>query len=124
MYLRGGQFGEVDQVVGDSWMAGGMDSFETAKDEFGLDHNETRSWHGWRRHVSLVMLAFAMMAAICHYANAMPLKEHRHVFQKGVAPDLLVDAGNPSYRDQARTTAHPTRAARVFTLASREARSR
>ena len=24
-----------------------------------LDHNETRSWHGWHRHVSLVMLAFA-----------------------------------------------------------------
>jgi SRSO17 transposase len=37
------------------------DSFETAKNEFGLDHNETRSWHGWHRHVSLVTLAFAMM---------------------------------------------------------------
>ena len=45
------------------------DSFETAKNEFGLDHNETRSWHGWHRHVSLVMLAFAMMAAIRHKAN-------------------------------------------------------
>jgi len=45
------------------------DSFETAKNEFGLDHNETRSWHGWHRHVSLVMLAFAMMAAIRHHAN-------------------------------------------------------
>jgi SRSO17 transposase len=46
------------------------DSFETAKNELGLDHNETRSWHGWRRHVSLVMLAFAMMAAIRVHANA------------------------------------------------------
>jgi SRSO17 transposase len=45
------------------------DSFETAKNEFGLDHNETRSWHGWHRHVSLVTLAFAMMAAIRHRAN-------------------------------------------------------
>jgi SRSO17 transposase len=45
------------------------DSFETAKNEFGLDHNETRSWHGWHRHVSLVMLAFAMMVAIQHQAN-------------------------------------------------------
>ncbi len=25
------------------------DGFETAKSEFGLDHNETRSWHGWHR---------------------------------------------------------------------------
>ena len=29
------------------------DGFETAKNELGLDHNETRSWHGWHRHVSL-----------------------------------------------------------------------
>ncbi len=48
------------------------DSFETAKNELGLDHNETRSWQGWHRHVSLVMLAFAMMAAIRHHANATP----------------------------------------------------
>jgi SRSO17 transposase len=46
------------------------DSFETAKNELGLDHNETRSWHGWHSHVSLVMLAFAMMAVIRHRANS------------------------------------------------------
>ena len=51
------------------------DSFETAKNELGLDHNETRSWHGWHRHVSLVMLAFAMMATIRHRANAMPTQQ-------------------------------------------------
>ena len=45
------------------------DGFETAKNELGLDHNETRSWHGWHRHVSLVMLAFAMLAAIRRKAN-------------------------------------------------------
>jgi len=49
-------------VEGHRWAI--EDSFETAKNEFGLDHNESRSWHGWHRHVSLVMLAFAMMAAI------------------------------------------------------------
>ncbi len=55
-------------VEGHRWAI--EDSFETAKNELGLDHNETRSWHGWHRHVSLVMLAFAMMAAIRHRANA------------------------------------------------------
>lgn len=45
------------------------DSFETTKNELGLDHNESRSWHGWHRHVSLVMLAFAMMAVIRYRAN-------------------------------------------------------
>jgi SRSO17 transposase len=54
-------------VEGSRWTI--EDSFETAKTEFGLDHNESRSWHGWHRHVSLVMLAFAMMATIRHHAN-------------------------------------------------------
>src|SRR6516225_1797090 len=57
-------------VEGHRWAI--EDSFETAKNELGLDHNETRSWHGWHRHVSLVMLAFAMMAVIRHRANAEP----------------------------------------------------
>ena len=47
-------------------------AFETAKTELGLAHNETRSWHGWHRHVSLVMLAFAMMAAVRYRANSVP----------------------------------------------------
>jgi SRSO17 transposase len=45
------------------------DGFETAKNELGLDHHETRSWHGWHRHVSLVMLAFALLAVIRYRAN-------------------------------------------------------
>jgi SRSO17 transposase len=60
-------------VEGHRWTI--EDSFETAKNELGLDHNESRSWHGWHRHVSLVMLAFAMMAIIRHRANAVPLKK-------------------------------------------------
>ena len=55
-------------VEGHRWAI--EDAFETAKTELGLDHNETRSWHGWHRHVSLVMLAFAMLAVIRHRANA------------------------------------------------------
>jgi SRSO17 transposase len=67
---------EVEMLVrveGHRWAI--EDSFETAKNELGLDHNETRSWHGWHRHVSLVMLAFAMMARIRHHANAAPPKK-------------------------------------------------
>ena len=58
------------------------DAFETAKTELGLDHNETRSWHGWHRHVWLVMLAFAMMAAVRHRANSLaPPKRTRRARQ-------------------------------------------
>jgi SRSO17 transposase len=57
-------------VEGQRWNI--EDGFETGKNELGLDHNETRSWHGWHRHVSLVMLAFAMLATIRHHANRQP----------------------------------------------------
>jgi SRSO17 transposase len=57
-------------VEGHRWSI--EDSFETAKNELGLDHNETRSWHGWHRHVSL---AFAVMAVIRHHTNAVPPKK-------------------------------------------------
>jgi SRSO17 transposase len=57
------------RVEGARWAI--EDAFETAKTELGLAHNETRSWHGWHRHVSLVMLAFALMAVIRHRAEAI-----------------------------------------------------
>ena len=70
---KGAPLAKLVSVEGHRWAI--EDSFETAKNEFGLDHNETRSWHGWHRHVSLVMLAFAMMAVIRHHANDVPLKK-------------------------------------------------
>lgn len=38
--------------------------FLRAKDDLGLDHCEARSWHGWHRHVSLVMAAAAFLAKL------------------------------------------------------------
>jgi SRSO17 transposase len=68
-------------VEGHRWAI--EDSFETTKNELGLDHNETRSWHGWHRHVSLVMLAFAMMAVIRHHANQVtPPKRMRTTLRR------------------------------------------
>ena len=68
---KGTSIKQLVSVDGHRWAI--EDSFETAKNELGLDHNETRSWHGWHRHVSLVMLAFAMMAVIRRQANAAAL---------------------------------------------------
>jgi SRSO17 transposase len=67
---KGTPMKKLVSVEGHRWAI--EDSFESAKNELGLDHNETRSWHGWHRHVSLVMLAFTMMAVIRHHANAAP----------------------------------------------------
>lgn len=38
--------------------------FLRAKDDLGLDHCEARSWHGWHRHMSLVMAAAAFLAGL------------------------------------------------------------
>src|SRR3954454_2536364 len=67
---KGTPMDKLVEVEGRRWAI--EDGFETAKTELGLDHNETRSWHGWHRHVSLVMLAFAMLAVIRQHANQPP----------------------------------------------------
>jgi SRSO17 transposase len=38
--------------------------FQRAKDDLGLDHCEARSWHGWHRHMTLVMAAAAFLAKL------------------------------------------------------------
>ena len=38
--------------------------FLRAKEDLGLDHCEARSWHGWHRHMSLVMAASAFLARL------------------------------------------------------------
>ena len=64
------------RVEGQRWTI--EDAFETAKTELGLTHNETRSWHGWHRHVSLVMLAFAMTAVVRQRANTLTSPQKRN----------------------------------------------
>ncbi|HEY4548179.1 MAG TPA: IS701 family transposase [Pedomonas sp.] len=75
------------RVEGARWAI--EDAFETNKTELGLDHNETRSWHGWHRHVSLVMLAFAMLAAVRRRANERPTGGRK----KGAAQSRSSSAG-------------------------------
>jgi SRSO17 transposase len=94
-------------VEGHRWAI--EDSFEMAKNEFGLDHNETRSSHGWHRHVSLVMLAFAMMAAIRHQANKPAPKKAKQRQEGAAQPHPLVDPGNPAHSAPARTKTHRAR---------------
>ena len=85
------------------------DSFETAKNELGLDHNETRSWHGWHRHVSLVLLAFAIMAAIRHHANSCPQKRSAGSPIHLAPADPLVGPGDPAHRHPARPAPNQAR---------------
>jgi len=83
------------RVEGHRWAI--EDAFETAQTERGLPHNETRSWHGWHRHGSLVMLAFAMMAVVRPHAHRLtsPQKEPTRA---GCSAGLLVCPGHPPGR--------------------------
>jgi SRSO17 transposase len=53
---------ELAGVAGLRWTI--EECFLRAKDDLGLDHCEARSWHGWHRHMSLVMAAAAFLAKL------------------------------------------------------------
>lgn len=80
-------FEKLVQVEGTRWRI--EEGFRTAKNELGLDYNETRSWHGWHRHVSLVIRAYVLMASIRTKATQ---KDYRTITK----PDLMVHSGNPA----------------------------
>jgi len=50
------------RVAGQRWRI--EQCFQTAKGECGLDHYEVRNWQGWYRHITLAMLAHAVLATL------------------------------------------------------------
>jgi SRSO17 transposase len=62
--------------------------FLRAKDDLGLDHCEARSWHGWHRHMTLVMAAAAFLAKIA--------ADQRRATWSRIEPEI----GNSGKRDK------------------------
>ena len=58
----GTSLAELAGAAGSRWAI--EECFARAKDDLGLDHCEARSWHGWHRHMSLVMAAQAFLARL------------------------------------------------------------
>ena len=58
----GASLAELAGAAGLRWTI--EECFLRAKDDLGLDHCEARSWHGWHRHMSLVMAAAAFLAKL------------------------------------------------------------
>ncbi|MDC9598585.1 IS701 family transposase, partial [Xenorhabdus anantnagensis] len=50
------------QVAGHRWEI--ESGFEETKGECGLDHYEVRQWHSWYRHITLSLLAHAVLAVL------------------------------------------------------------
>jgi hypothetical protein len=59
---KGTTLQQMVQASGARWHI--EEDFENAKD-LGLDHYEVRSFAGWYRHVTLVLVALAYLAGIC-----------------------------------------------------------
>ena len=60
------------RTAGARWAIEG--AFESAKQEAGLADYEVRSWTGWHRHITLALLAHAVLAAIRRLADSPPKK--------------------------------------------------
>lgn len=58
----GTSLSEAVRVAGARWNI--EMGFEVTKDHLGLDHYEVRSWRAWYRHVTLVLLAHAILSVI------------------------------------------------------------
>jgi SRSO17 transposase len=53
---------ELVRVAGVRWAV--EECFQAAKDQVGLDHYQVRRWDAWYRHVTLVLVAQAFLAAV------------------------------------------------------------
>lgn len=82
---QGASLAELAAAAGLRWTI--EECFLRAKDDLGLDHCEARSWHGWHRHMSLVMAAAAFLAKLS-------ADQRRSAFGKRdkTSPDLLAAA--------------------------------
>jgi SRSO17 transposase len=63
---------EVVQVAGRRWTS--EEGLEEAKGEVGLDHYEVRTWRGWYRHITLALLAHALLVVLRAHAEAQAKK--------------------------------------------------
>jgi len=59
-----------------------------ASKDLGLDHYEVRSYLGWFRHCTLVMLAYAFLVGICVQERSQPVPAPQ--------PDEIVSTGAPT----------------------------
>jgi SRSO17 transposase len=70
---KGTSLAELAGAAGARWALEGC--FVRAKDDLGLDPYDARSWQGWHRHMTLVMIAAAFLVKLS-------ADQRRHAFTK------------------------------------------
>ena len=68
---------ELVRVAGSRWAV--EECFGRAEGGCGLDEYEVRSWVGWSRHVTLSMVALAVLAVIRSRAGSRPIREKKRL---------------------------------------------
>jgi SRSO17 transposase len=63
------------KTAGARWSIEG--AYESAKQEVGLADYEVRSWTGWYRHITLSLLAHAVLAVVRRLAGEIPQKRQQ-----------------------------------------------
>ena len=63
---------ELVRVAGARWSID--DLFKLAKGQVGLDQYEVRSWQGWYRHITLALLALAVLTIGARKKGARPAR--------------------------------------------------
>ena len=66
---------ELARVAGHGWII--ADALKEARQEVGLDQYEVRGWTGWYRHITLAMLAHAVLTIARHHAASGAEKGER-----------------------------------------------
>ncbi|MBL8252288.1 MAG: IS701 family transposase, partial [Candidatus Competibacter sp.] len=75
--------------------------FQETKSQLGLDQYEVRTWHGWHRHITLVMAAYAFLVA----RRQRLLKKNLHRVQSRLSlspspwPTCAAGSDSPPSRD-------------------------
>ncbi|CAL9334171.1 IS701 family transposase ISRhosp2 [Streptomyces sp. enrichment culture] len=68
------EIAELARVAGSRWTI--EECFQAAKNECGLDEYEVRRYPGWYRHITLAMLAHAVLAALAAQPQAVARRCH------------------------------------------------
>jgi SRSO17 transposase len=85
---------EMVRVAGARWAI--EESLQIAKDDLGLDQYEVRSWQGWYRHVTLVMLVQAYLTVLRVQAQGPRPTPKEAVGQKKSPPPASAGRAGPS----------------------------
>jgi len=80
---KGTSLAEIAGAAGLRWTI--EECFLRAKDDLGLDHCEARSWHGWHRHMTLVMAAAAFLAKLAADQRRLAFSKPIKAIQKDQA---------------------------------------